>query len=75
MSDPVLDSIPLLGKGSVHPKINAILNDFPDVLVSELPSGLPKERRAIDGPIVEHTIELDPTSKPYAAQPRPLTVE
>jgi hypothetical protein len=75
MSDPVLDSIPLLGKGSDHPKINAILNDFPDVLVSELPSGLPKERRAIDGSIDEHTIELDPTSKQYAAQPRPLTVE
>jgi hypothetical protein len=51
------------------------LNDFLDILVSELPSGLPENRGAIDGSMIEHTIELDPGSKPYAAQPRPLTVE
>jgi hypothetical protein len=50
------------------------LNGFLDVLVSELPSGLPTKRGAIDGSMIEHTIELDPGSKPYAAQPRPLTV-
>jgi hypothetical protein len=65
----------LLGKGSDHPQISAILQDFLDVLVSELPPGMPNERKAIDGSIIEHTIELDPASKPFAGQPRPLTEE
>jgi hypothetical protein len=76
LTESIFNNIPLLGKGSDNPKIHAILNDFRDVLVSELPSGLPKERRAIDGSIIEYqTIELEPCSKPYAAQPRPLTVK
>jgi hypothetical protein len=68
----VTNTVPLLGKGSDHPQMSAILKDFLDVLVSELPPGMPNERKAIDGTIIEHTIELDPASKPYAAQPRPL---
>jgi hypothetical protein len=36
----------LLGNGSDHPQISAILKDFQDVLVSELPPGMPKVRKA-----------------------------
>jgi hypothetical protein len=75
LTDSETSTVPELGKGSDHPQISAILKDFLDVLVPELPPGMPKERKAIDGSIIEHTIELDPASKPYAAQPRPLTVE
>jgi hypothetical protein len=75
LTDLVTNTVPLLGKGSDHPQISAILKDFLDVLVSELPPGMPKERKAIDGTIIEHTVELDPASKPFAAQPRPTTVE
>jgi hypothetical protein len=75
LMDSVSGIVPELGKGSDHPQISTILKDFQDVLVSELPPGMPKERKAIDGSIIEHTIEFDPASKPYAAQLRPLTVE
>jgi hypothetical protein len=75
LTDSVTNTVPLLGKGSDHPQISAILQDFLDVLVSELPPGMPNERKAIDGSIIQHTIELDPASKPFAGQLRPLTVE
>jgi hypothetical protein len=75
LTDSVSNPIPPLGKGSDNPKIHAILNDFLDVLVSELSFGLPKERGAIDGSIIEHTFDLGSSSKQPAAQPRPLAVE
>jgi hypothetical protein len=39
--------------------------------VSKLLAGLLEERRAVDGTLVEQTLELDHSRKPFAAQPRP----
>ena len=66
---------PLSGKGATHPGVQSILEQFHDVLRTELPSGTPPQRLGVDGKPIEHTIELDPTSKPYAAQPRKLSVD
>jgi hypothetical protein len=32
-------------------------------------------RRAVDGTVIEHTIQLGPSSKSFAAQPTPMTGE
>ena len=66
---------PLSGKGATHPGVQSILEQFHDVLRIELPSGAPPQRLGVDGKPIEHTIELDSTSKPYAAQPRKLSVD
>jgi hypothetical protein len=56
------------------------LAEFTDILVSNLPPGVPPERYGYDRPDqddkpIEHAIDSDPNSKPYAAQPRRLTPE
>jgi hypothetical protein len=63
------------GTGPDDPRAEAVLADITDVLVSNLPPGMPPERYGQDGKPIEHTIDLDPNSKPYAAQPRRLTPE
>jgi hypothetical protein len=75
LTESVSNDVAPLGKGSDNPKTSAILNRFRNVLVSQLPAGLPQESRAVGGTVIEHTMELDPSRKPFAAQPRPLTVE
>ena len=47
----------LLGKGATHLEVAKILNDFRDVLVSEIPGGLPPVRCDGHGQPIEHTIE------------------
>lgn len=61
--------------GATDPDIQEILNEFRDVLVSEIPGGLPPERFASDGTPIEHTIETAPDASPYSRPPRPFTVE
>jgi hypothetical protein len=60
-----------LGKGSDNPKSSATLNYFRDVLVSKPLAGLLEERKAVDGTLIEQTLELDHSRKHFAAQPRP----
>jgi len=66
VEDPVL-----LGKGAAHPEVAKILNDFRDVLVSEIPGGLPPVRCDEHGQPIEHTIEVDPSATPFKRNPRP----
>ena len=47
--------------------------EFADVLVSNLPPGIPPVRKGPDGKPIKHTIELAENAKPYAAQPRRLS--
>ena len=61
------------GKGATDPRVKSVLSDFADVLVSKLPDGLPPERFGVDGKPIEHCIDLDPNTKPFASQPRRLT--
>jgi hypothetical protein len=63
------------GKEADDPRVEAVLAEFTDVLVSNLPPGMRPERYGQDGKPIEHTIDLDPSSKPYAAQARRLTRE
>ena len=70
LDDPVLS-----GRGAMHPYIRAILNDFRDVLVTEIPGGLPPERLDADGNSIEHTIETDPNVLPFKVNPKPFTAE
>ena len=70
VEDPVL-----LGKGAAHPEVAKILNDFRDVLVSEIPGGLPPVRCDEHGQPIEHTIEVDPSATPFKRNPRPFTTE
>jgi hypothetical protein len=65
----------LSGRGACQPEVQQVLQEFQDVLVSELPAGIPPRRLGVDGKPIEHTIDLDPVSKPYAAQPRKLSVD
>ena len=46
------------------PELQAMLNEFEDVLVSSIPGGLPPKRVDADGRPIEHTIEVDTTAKP-----------
>jgi len=43
-----------------------LLLEFADVLVSEIPGGLPPERVGPDGRPIECVIEVDPNEKPFA---------
>lgn len=61
--------------GASDPDIQKILAEFSDVLVSEIPGGLPPERFAADGSPIEHTIETAPDADPFSRPPRPFTVE
>ena len=53
------------GKGANDPRVQSVLSEFPEVLVSKLPDGLPPERFGVDGKLIEHIIDLNPESKPY----------
>jgi hypothetical protein len=68
--DPVLS-----GPGAQNPLIKSVLIQFRDVLVSEIPGGLPPERFAADGSPIEHCIETAPDEKPFARPPRPFTAQ
>jgi hypothetical protein len=68
------DSV-LSGKGATHALIRPVLEQFNDVLVQNLPPGVPRDRFALDGRRIEHTIETDPHYKPYTTKPRPLSRE
>ena len=57
------------------PELQALLNEFEDVLVSSIPGGLPLQRVDADGRPIEHTIEVDTTAKPCARTPRWFTAE
>lgn len=61
------------GKGAQDPRVAEVISEFSDVLVSKLPAGIPPERIGIEGNPIEHTIELAPGTKPFAANPRRLT--
>jgi hypothetical protein len=68
-----LDEHLYAGKGAQDPRVAEILSEFSDVLVSKMPAGMPPERVDSDGNPIEHTIDLAPGTKPYAANPRRLT--
>ena len=75
-SETSQSSEPLLqGKGALEPDIARILREFNDVLITEMPGGLPPHRQAADGSPIEHTIETAADEKPYARPPRPFTAE
>lgn len=61
------------GRGATDPRVLEVISEFSDVLVSKLSAGMPPERIGIDGNPIEHTIDLAPDSKPFAARPRRLT--
>jgi hypothetical protein len=68
--DPLLS-----GPGAHHPVIRPVLQEFSDVLQTEIPGGLPPERFAADGSRIEHCIEVADKEKPYARTPMPFTSE
>jgi hypothetical protein len=56
LTESAYNDVAPLGKGSNidTPKTSTILNDFRDVVVSDLPAGLPQDiysRRAVDGTV------------------------
>jgi hypothetical protein len=57
------------------PKLQALLSEFSDVLVSSLPGGLPPVRHDSSGRVIEHTIDTHSHEQPYARPPRPFTLE
>jgi transposase InsO family protein len=61
------------GLGGTQPDIKPVLADFSDVLVTEIPGGLPPERYAADGTPIEHCVETAPGETPFARPPRPFT--
>lgn len=70
---PPEDTLLYSGKGGTHPDVQRILSEFSDVLVSQLPPGIPPQRHGVDGKQIEHTIDLEERTKPFASQPRRLT--
>ena len=70
LDDPVLSR-----RGATQPRIRELLNDFREVLVIEIPGGLPPERLDADGNPIEHTIETTLDVLPFKVNPRPFTVE
>jgi hypothetical protein len=56
-------------------KLQALLSEFSDVLVSSLPGGLPPVRHDASGRVIEHTIDTHSHEQPYARPPRPFTLE
>lgn len=70
-SEASQSSEPLLqGKGARDPDIAKLLRRFDDVLITEMPGGLP-----LDGSPIEHKIETAADKKPYVRPPRPFTAE
>jgi RNase H-like domain found in reverse transcriptase/Integrase zinc binding domain/Reverse transcriptase (RNA-dependent DNA polymerase)/Integrase core domain len=65
----------LAGPGADEPDVKPLLEEFSDVLVSEIPGGLPPERFARDGRPIECCIDTEPDVKPYARPPKPFTAE
>ena len=63
----------LPGPGADDPDVKPLLDEFNDVLVSEIPDGLPPERLARDGGPIECAIDVDPSAKPCARPPKPFT--
>jgi hypothetical protein len=63
------------GLGAELPEIQPLLTEFADVLVSEIPGGLPPERFARDGSRIECKIDLAPDAKPFARPPRTFAPE
>ena len=51
------------------------MQEFADVLQSEIPGGLPPQRFAADGSAIEHCIEAADGEKSYARNPTPFTTE
>jgi hypothetical protein len=71
----VSDVSTINGKGSEQPQVAAIIKEFSDILLAELPPGLPPERVAVDGTKIEHTIETDPHLIPPKSKPFLYTQE
>ena len=63
----------LSGPGAEQPEMEPLLREYRDVLVSDLPDGLPPERFARDGTRIEHTIQTASDTKPYARPPPVFT--
>ena len=63
------------GLGSTHPGVTAIIQEYSDVLVSQIPGGLPPEGLDAHGRPIEHTIETDPNVAPFKRSARPFTAE
>jgi hypothetical protein len=63
------------GKGADDPRVKAVLAEFTDVFVLNVPPGMPPERYGQDGKPIEPAIDSDPNFKLYAAQPRRWTPE
>lgn len=61
------------GPGALLPEVKPVLEEFRDVLVSEIPGGLPPERFGPDGMPIEHCIDTAPGESPYARPPRGFT--
>lgn len=61
------------GPGALLPDVKPVLAEFRDVLVSEIPGGLPPECFGPDGLPIEHCIETAPGETPYARPPRGFT--
>ena len=61
------------GKGGKDPSIAPLLNEFCDVLRTEIPGGLLPERFRADGTRTEHTIGTAQDAVPYSRPPRPFT--
>jgi hypothetical protein len=65
----------LAGPGAEGPDIKPLSTEFSDVLVPEIPGGLPPERTAVDERPIERAIDVDQSAKPYARPPRPFSPE
>ena len=61
--------------GADDPEVRKLLDEFKDVLVPQVPGGLPPVRTAADGSIIEHTIETAPDVTPSSRPPLPFTAE
>jgi hypothetical protein len=61
------------GPGGLLPEIKPILHEFRDVLVTEVPGGLPPERFGTAGNPIEHCIEVATGETPFARPSRPFT--
>jgi hypothetical protein len=63
---------PLAGLGADLPDVQPLLDDFSNVLVPEIPGGLPPERFAADGRPTECSTEIAPGAVPYARPPKAI---
>lgn len=70
-----LSELVLSGNGAMHPKIAVVLHENRDVLVSQIPGGLPLERFDKHGDPIEHTIEVPRDATAFKRNPRPSMAE